>query len=173
MYLCGMASALPFQVKESIASLKQRYKTVASHHKQKVQMLLIVKQSEVALTKNELATLVGVNHNSIQSWRKKYLTFGIDDLLTDGRGGYKPSLLNDKQKEKVLVRISSPTDAFSSFKELQTWVNTTFKTEVKYNSLRLFVKRNFGAKMKIARKSHILKDENKVNTFKKTSVKPA
>ena len=168
-----MALALTFVVKESITTLKEYYKTVASHHKQKIQMLLIVKQSDVSLTKNELATLVGVNHNSIQSWRKKYVTNGINSLLKDGRGGYKPSLLTAKQRAKVLVRISSATDAFASFKELQTWVNTTFKTEIKYNSLRLYAKRNFGAKMKVARKSHILKDEGKVTTFKKTSVKAA
>ena len=168
-----MASAKEVNVKESVDELKTLYKTVPAHHKQKVQMLLIIKQSEYALTKNELASLVGVNHNTIQAWRKKYISQGIDALLTDGRIGFKPPLLSKKQHAKVLIQISNPKDAFISFKELQTWVNNTFNMDVNYNSLRHYVKRNFGAKMKVARKSHINKNEQAVESFKKTSGKNA
>ena len=166
-----MASALEVKVKQSVNELKALYKTVPAHHKHKVQMLLIMKQSDSDLTKNELASLVGVNHNSIQTWRKKYVTGGIDVLLSDGRIGFKPPLLTKKQHAKVLVKISNPQSAFTSFKELQTWVNHTFKTNINYNSLRHYVKRNFGAKMKVARKSHIHKDEDAVESFKKSSAK--
>lgn len=172
-YLCIMASALEVNVKQSVNELKALYKTVPAHHKQKVQMLLIMKQSDSALTKNELASLVGVNHNSIQTWRKRYVTGGIDVLLSDGRIGFKPSLLTKKQHAKILVQITNPKDAFTSFKELQTWANSTFNMDLNYNSLRHYVKRNFGAKMKVARKSHINKDEQAVDSFKKSSVKDA
>ena len=166
-----MASALQVKVKQSVEELKALYKTVPGHHKQKVQMLLIIKQSERSLTKNELASLVGVNHNTIQAWRRKYLSLGIDNLLTDGRIGFKPPLLSKKQHAKILVQISNPKDAFTSFRELQTWANSTFNMDINYNSLRHYVKRNFGAKMKVARKSHINKSEQAVDSFKKTSVR--
>ncbi len=51
--------------------------------------MLEIKGSETLLGKNELAKRIGVNHNSIQSWRTKYITSGLTGLLTDGRIGLK------------------------------------------------------------------------------------
>ncbi len=44
---------------------------------------------------------------------------------------------------------------------------------MKYITLVKYTKRHFGTKIKVARKSHVKKDEEAVATFKKTSVKDA
>jgi hypothetical protein len=41
---------------------------------------------------------------------------------------------------------------------------------INYQTLNSYVKRHFGAKIKVARKSHINKNELAVDTFKKTSL---
>lgn len=166
-----MANALKITVKENLAELKKMLKTSAPHQTPKLKMLLIIKESEYDLNKNELANEVGVNHNSIQKWRKKYLTGGIKSLLQDGRIGFKPSIITKETHEEIRLKLHNPEDAFTSFKDLQHWVDTNFKKGINYNSLRHYVKRHFGAKLKVARKSHVKKDKDAGEAFKKTSVR--
>jgi len=53
-------------------------------------MLLILKKSQKSLSKIELTSILKVNHNTAQKWRKSYFEKGIDGLLSDGRVGFKP-----------------------------------------------------------------------------------
>lgn len=53
------------------------------------------------------------------------------------------------------------------------WIENEFKKQIKYNTLLKYSIKNFGSKVKVARKSHIKKDEDAVDAFKKTSVKSA
>ena len=55
--------------------------------------------------------------------------------------------------------------------ELLDWVESTFKKEIKYNTLLKYTNREFGASVKVARKSHVKKDPEAVAAFKKTSLK--
>lgn len=168
-----MANALKIIVKETLTELKKMHKSAAAHQSPKLKMLIIIKQSEYDLSKNELAAQVGVNHNSIQTWRRKYLSGGIKSLLWDGRIGFKPSVISKETHEQLRIKLHNPQGAFTSFKDLQQWVDTHFKKGINYNSLRHYVKRHFGAKLKVARKSHIKKDPDAVAAFKKTSVRSA
>ena len=63
-----MANALKIIVQETLTDLKKMHKSAAAHQSPKLKMLIIIKQSECDLGKNELAAQVGVNHNSIQTW---------------------------------------------------------------------------------------------------------
>ena len=168
-----MANALNIRVKESLPELKKILKTNPLHQSSKIRMLMVIKTSEVDLNKNELAAWVGVNHNSIQKWRKKYQSGGIKALLSDGRIGFKPSVISKEAHEQIRIKLHNPEGAFTSFKDLQHWVDTNLVPGINYNSLRHYVKRNFGAKLKVARKSHIKKDQEAVDLFKKTLVRSA
>ena len=53
--------------------------------------------------------------------------------------------------------------------ELLDWVESTLKKEIKYNTLLKYTNREFGASVKVARKSHVKKDPEAVFAFKKTS----
>ena len=164
-----MANALNVNVRETLPELKKILNTIPLHHSPKIRMLMIIKGSEVDLNKNELATQVGVNHNSIQKWRKKYQSGGIKALLSDGRIGFKPSVISKEAHEQIRIKLHNPEGAFTSFKELQHWVDANFVPGINYNSLRHYVKRNFGVKLKVARKSHVKKNKDAVELFKKTS----
>jgi hypothetical protein len=52
--------------------------------------------------------------------------------------------------------------------ELLHWVKSSFNKEIKYNTLLKYTNREFAARVKVARKSHIKKDEQAVEAFKKT-----
>lgn len=164
-----MANALSITVKESFKDLKSLLKKSAAHHSPKIKMLIEIKRSGHALSKNSLAELVGVNHNSIQTWRTKYQKGGTSELLKDGRIGFKPSIIDKPSHRKIELKLNSETAAFSSYKQLHAWVEKNLISGVKYNSLRHYVKKHFGAKLKVPRKSHIKKDKEAVAAFKKTS----
>lgn len=166
-----MANALKIIVKEALPELKKMMKNSAPHHTPKLKMLMVIKRSDRDLNKNELADLIGVNHNSIQKWRKKYQSGGIKGLLSDGRIGFKPSIISKEVHEQIRIKLHNPEGAFTSFKDLQQWVDEKFKKGINYNSLRHYVKRHFGAKLKVARKSHVKKDKEAGALFKKTSLK--
>ena len=166
-----MANALNIIVKETLLELKKMLKNSPSHHTPKIKMLILIKESKIDLTKNELADQIGVNHNSAQTWRKKYQSGGIKALLSDGRIGFKPSVISEQAHEQIRIKLHNPEGAFTSFKDLQHWVDSNFAKGINYNSLRHYVKRHFGAKLKVARKSHVKKDKEAVQLFKKTSIK--
>ena len=166
-----MANALSITVKESLKDLRSLLKNSAAHHSPRIKMLIEMKRSDHALSKNALANMVGVNHNSIQTWRAKYQKGGISTLLKDGRIGFKPSIIQKSAHKKIELKLRSEDAAFSSYKQLHAWVEKNLIKGVNYNSLRHYVKRHFGASLKVPRKSHINKDKEAVSAFKKTSNK--
>lgn len=168
-----MAKALSITVKETLKELKRLLKISPAHYSSKIRMLIEIKKSNVALSKNELADKIGVNHNSIQTWRTKYKKEGIKGLLKDGRIGFKPSIITPAAHKKISLKLTSPEASFTSYKQLHEWVEKHLVEGVNYNSLRHYVKRHFGAKLKVPRKSHVRKDKEAVAVFKKTSSESA
>lgn len=168
-----MAKALSITVKETLKELKRLLKISPAHYSSKIRMLIEIKKSNVDLSKNELADKIGVNHNSIQTWRTKYNKEGIRGLLKDGRIGFKPSIITPASHKKISLKLSSAEAAFTSYQQLHAWVEKYLVEGVNYNSLRHYVKRHFGAKLKVPRKSHIRKDKEAVTIFKKTSSESA
>lgn len=165
-----MANSKNIIVKESELELKKLIRQQPIHIKNRVQMLLILKKSGRSLSKIELATILKVNHNTAQIWRKTYFEKGIDGLLFDGRVGFKRSIINSETHQAIEQRLTSPKDAFTSYVDLINWIVENYIPQgINYHTVNKYVKRHFGAKLKVARKSHIKKDPNAVETFKKTS----
>ena len=163
-----MANAKHIIIKESLQALRKQLGKAPEHLCLRLKMLIEIKHSPKTLSKNELAKRLGVNPNSIQTWRTFYQQVGMSALLKDGRIGFKPALLSKVIHQKVAIKLQSPEAAFSSYKQLHAWVNNQSKKKIKYNSLRHYVKRHFGAKLKVACKSHIRKNKEAVEFFKKT-----
>lgn len=61
----------PIIVTQSLNELKSLHRQSPSHLQPRVQMLILSKQLK-ASGKYGLADALGVNHNSIQRWRKTY-----------------------------------------------------------------------------------------------------
>lgn len=153
-------------VKESLNTLKQLHKQSASHLKPRIQMLILSKQSLVS-GKYSLATALGVAHSSVQIWRNLYTDGGLQKLLEDKRGGNRNAVIDAKTDKAIVAKLSDAKNAPRSFKELQQWVNDHYIKGINYHTLNKHVKRKYGAKIKVARKSHIQKDEQAAEAFKK------
>jgi hypothetical protein len=156
-------------IKERLSVLKQLHRGSASHLRPRIQLLILIKTGK-AFSKQSLADALGVDPNSAQSWKMRYEQGGMELLLGDKRGGFKKPIIDEVTDKAIQLRLSNPKEAPRSFKELQQWVNDNYIPGINYQTLNKHVKRKYGAKIKVARKSHVQKDEQAVEAFKKNWV---
>ena len=167
-----MAAPKTFKIKESENEIKKLMKSSNAMIAKRLHALLVFKRNEESgISKRIVADEIGVNHNSVQTWRTLYIKGGIKMLISHSNIGYKPSKINDEQEQALKDQLNNPYNGIVGFIELLDWFNKTFQTNINYKTFHGFVVRKFKAKIKVARKSHIKKDEEIVVAFKKTSVK--
>jgi transposase len=99
-----------------------------------------------------------------------YISGGIDAVLNYQKRDGRPSVLTKEEHQKIEEKLKDPKNGLRGFTELQNWVEQEFDKIVLYNTLFKYSQRHFGAKVKVARKSHVKKDEKAVEDFKKTSI---
>ena len=167
-----MSAPKTFTIKETETEIKKLIKKSNPMIKKRLQALLIFKLNEVSgISKRLVSDEIGVNHNSVQTWRSLYIKGGIKMLMSHSNIGYKPSKINTEQEQALRKKLEDPFNGIVGFIELLDWFNTTFDTTINYKTFHGFVVRKFNAKIKVARKSHIKKDIQAVEAFKKTSNK--
>ena len=170
-----MALPLQITVTQTISELRKLQRNSGELINKRLLMLLEIKKHEkTGISKRELSRITGINHNSIVKWRKQYNLSGIEPLLKHGRvGGFKKSVVSKEEHKKIAMKLNDPKNGIRGYTELLEWVNTELSKDMKYITLVKYTERHFGAKIKVARKSHVKKDEEAVATFKKTSLKNA
>lgn len=161
-----MAKPSNITVSESLDVLKEaKKKQIPAKHK-RVEMLVLIKKG-THLTVGDLGTALGVAQSTIQTWRGNYKKGGLALLLEDGRGGKRPAQITAEAHKVLGERLSSPTGAFRSFGEARDWINSEFGLDMGYHAVNKYIKRHFGAKLKVARRSHVDKDPAAPAVFKK------
>ena len=164
--------AKPFQIsiKESIKELKTLQRHAGELISNRLKVLIEIKNHEDkgGISKRDLSAKTGVNHNSIVKWRKLYLEFGIEKLLIHGRTGFKKSVIPVDVHKKLEEKLKDPQNGLRGYVELQEWVKNEFSLDIKYITILKYAKRHFGTKIKVARKSHVKKDVEAGEAFKKT-----
>lgn len=167
--------ALPkiITVEEDIPTLKLHAQKGNDLIKKRMRLLIELKKNGSAgQSKRALETKLGINHNSITKWRKTYEEEGIEGLLKDGRtGGFKPSVVTKEEHRRLKALLYDQNNGIVGYTELLNWVQRELHKDMKYITLVKYVQRHFGTKIKTARKSHVKKDKQAVEAFKKTSVK--
>lgn len=161
-----MRQILSIPIKESIQELRFLQRQNTGKYKA-LQMLLLLKQKG-PLTKNKLAELTGASDKSVHIWRSNYIQGGIDQLLRDSRGGKKLAKITPAIHQKLGKRLTDPKQGFRSFIEIQQWLQKEFDIEMQYHAINKYVKRKFGARLKVSRKSHVLKSPADEAVFKKS-----
>lgn len=167
-----MAHALQIIVKESLNELRSMQRKHGELVGKRLLVMIEIKKNEgKCLSKRELSHLTGFNHNSIVKWRNLYNKEGIEALLTHGRrGGFKKSVFSKENHSKIEAKLNDPKNGIRGYSELLAWVRQELSVDVKYITLLKYCQKNFGSKIKVARKSHVKKDDEAVETFKKTSL---
>lgn len=132
--------------------------------------LLVFKEHEQSgISQRDVADVIGADPNSVRLWRAAYIAGGLDGLLAHGRIGFKPSVIEPHQEVALRAKLHDPQNGLRGYVELVAWFNEHFGTEVKYKTLNQYVNRHYKASCKTARKSHVRRDPDAAEAFKKTS----
>jgi transposase len=160
-----MAILQSITVKEAPEQLVKLLNSSDHSVKPRIKMLLAIANGTIST--NELAHKTKANRNSISNWKNIYRISGLDGLLKEGRGGKRHGALDEQQKARLHKRLSDPKGGFTSYKQATEWINATFGVDMNYHAVNMYLKRNFGTKLKVGRKTHVNKDENATALFKK------
>lgn len=166
-----MSFALYIPVTESQTDLRALLKKSSLMLQPRIKMLIAMsKAGDKGISKRELMDTVAASSQSIQTWRTAYKHGGLQALLHNGRKGKagKPSIFTKEEHKKIEQKLKDPKNGLAGYIELQQWVEQEFKKPVKYNTILKYAIRHFGAGVKVARKSHVKKDEQAAEAFKKT-----
>lgn len=167
-----MSYSKNFPIKETITEIKLLQRKATPIVSKRLSVLLAFKRHELeGISKRSLAVETGFDPNSIQSWRNLYIKGGIEALMAHNNRGYKPNQISSSQESVLKAILHDPENGFVGYIELLSWFNETYKMEVKYHTFRSFIIRKFKSKIKVARKYHAKKNQEAVDTFKKTSIK--
>lgn len=167
-----MAKPIQITIKESIKDLKSLQRGQGEIVSKRMRVLIELKKHEkTGISKRDLSDITGINHNSINKWRRMYIAGGVTPLLVHGRIGFKKSLINDVEHKAIEKKLNDPKNGLRGYIELQDWLNNKFNKDFKYITVVKYAQRHFGSKIKVARKSHVKKDEELVDAFKKSSGK--
>jgi transposase len=161
-------------IKESEKEIKHLLRLSTPFIAQRLRVLLILKQNEpTGISKREAASLAGVCPGSIQKWRTLYMKAGIEGVMTHNKIGYKPSVFTLSERARLEEKLNDPENGLRGYVELKEWIRQEFGKEVLYRTVVNYCVTNFHSSVKVARKSHVNKDVDKVDDFKKTLDKSA
>ena len=101
-----MASPKTFKIKESEAELKKLMKASNGMIAKRLHALLIFKRQEgEGISKRAVADQIGVNHNSVQTWRSTYIQGGVKLLMSHSNLEYKPSKIDQGQERALSKKL--------------------------------------------------------------------
>lgn len=156
------------QIKESAEELSILYKK-ARDYKSKLRIKsLIHTNNNDFKTRLELSQHLDISLKTLFNWTNKYLSEGIEAMLSSTSGGSRNRIISSELKESLEVKLNNSTEPLQGYSDAVVWVKTTHGIDVNYHTLRSFMISNFGTKLKQPRKSHYKKDEQAFEAFKKT-----
>ena len=153
-----MNKTLPI-IAESANDLKQRLHQERDPRKRQRLHALYLLASGQAKNRTAVATLLGVDRNTVGRWVAQYRAGGLTALLAVYvPAGKRPALTSD-QLAQLRQRLAQP-DGFASYGEIQQWIATSFGVQMGYHAVHTLVHDKLRARPKVARPSH----EKKVAT---------
>jgi len=147
-----MRKALP-PITESADALKALFKQARQPAKQSRLHALYLLASGQAASRQEVATLLGVDRNTVGRWLTTYADGGLAALLAIYVPAGKRKPLTPAQLQTLQHALEQPT-GFASFGAVQQWIADAFGVQLSYNATRKLVRYKLGAKLKVPRPSH-------------------
>ena len=164
-----MGKVFEITIKENVSTLKTLHKKEKSQKKKLRLLSLILTKEERYNRRVDLAKFLGVNIDTLNKWTKKYKEEGLQGLLRISGGGKRRETVPTSIHKEIEAKLNDSSAPLQGYNDAVLWIKQEFGYEIKYHTVRAFMIRNFGSKLKTPRKSHYKKDEVAFETFKKTS----
>ena len=164
-----MGKRAEITITESLEELNGQYKKHKDYRKRLRIMSLILTKEGKYKSREELSDFLGVDPKTLYSWTMVYKEFGLEKMLVISNGGKRREVVPSRIHKDLEAKLNNSTDPLLSYTDAVEWVKQEFDIELKYNTLRMYLIRNFGSKLKTPRKSHYKKDDQATKVFKKTT----
>ena len=164
-----MGKVFEITIKESLSTLKSLHKKEKSQKKQLRLLSLILTKEEKFTRRVDLAKFLGVNIDTLNIWTEKYKKLGLKKMLSVNSGGNRRETVPKSIHKEIEAKLNDSASPLQGYTDAVLWINQEFGYQIKYHTVRAFMIRNFGTKLKVPRKSHYKKDEVAFESFKKTS----
>ncbi len=143
-------------IHESADELKQLLARERHPTKHRRLHALYLLASDQARFRNDVAQLLGVDRNTVGRWLDQYAQGGLPALLALYVPPGKPKPLAPDQLAQLRHRLEDP-QGFASYEEARQWIQDAFGVALTYNATHKLVRYKLGAKLKVARPTHIKK----------------
>lgn len=164
-----MPKYIDIKIKEGLKELKCLRKREKNHRKKtRLQSLILTKEKKFK-RRTDLAVHLGIGIASLNRWTKVYKESGLTAMLEISSGGLRKRSTIEVIHNELEDKLNNSSDPLLGYWDAVSWVKDNFELEVKYNTLRTYLIRNFKTKLKSPRKSHYKKDEQAIEAFKKTA----
>jgi transposase len=150
-----MRKAVP-AIHESADHLKPLLKHERQPAKQQRLHALSVLARGQARYRQEVATLLGVDRNTVGRWLAQYDQGGLTALLTVYVPAGTAPALPPEQLAQLQQALAQPA-GFASYGAIRLGIATSFGVSLSYNAVHKLVRYKLRAKLKVARPSHIKK----------------
>lgn len=158
----------PFRV-TVIESLEQLEKSLrharSASQKERLQMLVWLKREEVN-SRGELAERCQRDKATITRWISRYRQGGLSALLSKRTAPGATRKIQGEALEKLKARLAE-AEGFSSYIEIQHWLEQTCQLKVEYGTLYRVVRYELKAKLKVPRPRSRQQDPKQLDRFKK------
>ena len=143
-------------IHESADELKQRLKQERHPIRQQRLHALFLLASRQARYRHQVATLLGLDRNTVGHWLARYAKGGLSALLAVYVPAGKHSPLSPDQLAQLQQALQQP-QGFGSYGAIQQWIATHFGVQLSYNAVHKLVRYKLQAKLKVPRPSHTKK----------------
>ena len=128
---------------------------------------LYLYQSGQAADYAQISRQVGYERHTIGKWFGLYRDKGLSACLQLEMGRKPGSIITGQALAELQGKLSSRSDYFTSYKQIQHWLQDKQGIVLSYEHVHRFVRYYLGAKLKVVRKSNLKKDAEAEEQFKK------
>ena len=163
-----MGRVLKIEISETVEELKNLLNSTENQKvKERIQTLYWLKSEQVK-SENAIANLTGKHRTTISRWLRSYRRGGINALIVKGKSAGRSRKLSPEIEESLKQELRD-LEGFSSYKEIQRWLQVVHEVEMSYTGVHQLVRYRWKAKLKVPRPVHVKQEEGAAENFKKNS----
>jgi transposase len=161
-----MAGVIKIEIAESAPELKKQLNlSQNSEVKERIQVLYWLKTNQVKST-GAIASLIGKHRTTVSRWLSKYRKGGLKGLLEVKKSPGRVPKITPSVEEKLIQELQDP-EGFSSYKEIQKWLQLIQDIEISYSAVHKRVRYGLEGKLKVPRPVHSKQELGAPEAFKK------
>ena len=141
------------EITESADELKSLLRNASEGYQTQRLSMLYLLRTRQAKNRTQVAELLGVHRITVGQWLATYEAGGLEALLVRRYPPGRVPLLCEEDRNTLRAELEKP-NGFSSYGQITQYISETFGVEMSYKAVYALVDDKWGAKLKVARKSH-------------------